>query len=479
MTHKRDEILKLSPHVVMQEVGREYVVYHSLFGHPTRMNAESVQVLRLFSNPRSATALKREYSIEDLDRWVQTFRRKHFLVAETADEREEIRTIVQRECGNIAHGRRFRSLGLVLHEACNFNCTYCISMKMMAASGRSFPKPRRMTLEVAQQAIDATAAYCRSKGKRKLEVYFGGSEPLLNWQVLQRTISYCLERYGTWFDFTFSLNTNASLMTPERAEFLTKHHAIVTTSLDGLEQANDIVRRSASGKGTFRRIMTGWENMKEAGTNVEWFCLTLTDANFDAVNEAFFDFLSERRITTCSIEPDIITPLRREPDDIAAALVRFKRMGLARGITVGGMWDKPFKNMFQTKILKHLFSCSVFTGRGFCVLPNGDLVSCIYSGEKLGSLRDFHSFFASPRYLECMQSHAIGAIPACQGCEIEGQCIGGCALSAEFDQYHDSTRAFEYRCAVYRSVTRQLLASHMSDGSMKRATSHIGGGEPR
>ncbi len=464
MAHSGDEILKLSPNVVIQEVGREYAVYHSLYGHPTRMNAESVRVLRLFSDPRSVTSLQREYSIEDLDHWVQAFRKKPFLVALTADEREEIRTIVQRECGNIACGRRFRSLGLVLHESCNFDCTYCISKKMMAASGRSFPKPRRMTLEVAQQAVDAVAAYCRSKGKRKLEVYFGGSEPLLNWQVLQRTIGYCLERYGTWFDFIFSMNTNASLMTPERAEFLTNHHVIVTTSLDGLERVNDTVRRSASGKGTFRRIMTGWENLKNAGTNIEWFCLTLTDDNFDAVNEDFFDFLSERGIIICSIEPDIITPLRREPDDIAAALVRFKRMGSARGITVGGMWDKPFKNMFRTDILKHLFSCSVFTGRGFCVLPNGDLVSCIYSGEKLGTISDFRSFFASPRYLESMQSHALGAIPACQGCEIEGQCIGGCALSAEFDQYHGSTRAFEYRCSVYRSVTRQLLALHVGDG---------------
>ena len=449
-----------SPNLIAIPVGRGYLVYNSLEGGPVVLNEEGYSVLALFGVARSLKEVRKDFTITGLGRWVKKMVDWKFLIQEGADERVYFHRKTERAIKRIARGQHLISLGLVLDEACNFNCSYCVSKKLIVASGRSASGMSRMTWEVAQKSLDSFFAYARDCGHKKLEIYFGGSEPLLNWSVLQKTIEYCHSKYNPEFGFRFSMNTNASLITQERAVFLANNRVTVTSSLDGPEVANDAVRTGNSNKDTFTRIIAGWDHLGDNKRRVEWFCLTLTDDNIDAIDESFFDFLASRKIRSCSFEPDLINPLKRDPEELVSCLLRFKEWGEVRKITVGGLWCKPFQNMFSRSNKPNLFNCSAFTGRGISVLPSGEVVLCTYSATKIGAVEDLKAVFKSRAFMELLTSRAVGNIEECHGCEIEGLCMGGCYLTPEYCSLIGSDNAFRYRCALYKIATRRLL--HMA-----------------
>jgi len=451
-----------SPHLVVLQQGEEHVVYHALLGYPTVVNEQGLEVLELFTTPISITGLRERRSIAGLRRWVRTFAESHFLVRRGTNERAALARTVQRTLARIARGKELTGLGLILSEACNFDCGYCVSKQILRASGRSGKAFQRMSWPVAQRAIDAFLRYAKEQKHREVEIHFGGSEPLLNWSVLQQCIQYCIEAYGSAFAFRFSANSNGSLIDAERARYLAQHRVTITTSLDGLKETNDVSRTHASGRGTFDETIAGWDHLGNVRMPVRAFSVTLTDKNIDAIDEAFFDFLTSRRIRSVTIEPDLITPLAHSPEEVVAALLRFRAMGQARGVEVVGMWNRPFKNMFPSSDRLNVFNCSAFTGRGVSVLPSGAIVSCAYSVEKIGTIDDFEGMFRSPAFQSLTASRATGSIEACRGCEIEGLCRGGCYLTPVYGEHSGTQAGFNYRCDVYKLATRALL--HESAG---------------
>lgn len=446
-----------SPHLVVIKYDLGYVVYHSLFGYPTVINASGFRVLNLFRKPHCPMDIKKRYEVQGLNRWLRTFVDQRFLIREDTNERTILERTVGKAIRRITQGKRLASLGLILDESCNFSCSYCVSRKLIQVSKRSNPKTKRMSWAVAQHAIDTFVTLARKKGRQKLEIYLGGSEPLLNWRVFQCAIKYCKNKYGNEFKFRFSTNTNASLINTDRAAFLAHHQVTITSSLDGPKPVNDTIRKFHSGKGTFTRIVSGWDHLGTKGRYVKWFCLTLTDQNIESINEKFFDFLASRRIVSCSFEPDLICSLTHTPKQVVAALLRFKKWGESRSINVGGLWCKPFKNLFPTNRQSNLFNCSAFTGRGTSVLPSGEIVPCSYSATKLGTINDLETIFQTKQFQAFIATRAVGNIEACRGCEIEGQCMGGCYLTTEYGSHTGSQNAFTYRCEIYKRATRSLL----------------------
>ncbi len=446
-----------SKFLVSQPSANGTIAYHALYGRPELLNAESMAFLQLFTAPRTLESVRQECSIEDDTRWLNHFLRRHFLHRADIDERKSFQASVARAVKASMRPSEFMSLGLVLDEGCNFDCSHCVAKKLLKATNRSAPAYRRMSWPMAKKAIDTFIVLMRQRRRDRVEVFFGGSEPFLNWSVFERAVLYCHEQYGQEFTFTFFCNSNASLINPERASFLVQHGVTVSTSLDGLPDTNDLSRVTATGRGTYRRIIRGWNNLGRAGQPVQWCSLTLTDKNIDRIDESFFDWLVERKITACTFENDLIAPLLKTPEELVEVLMRFKTWGDQRKISVGGLWDKPFRNLFEPLLRNRLFSCSAFSGQGTTVLPNGDLVLCVYSATKLGTIADFERLPLTAPFQKVAGEQSVGNIPECQGCEIEGQCMGGCYLTPEYGRATHSDLAFKYRCNVLRGATRALL----------------------
>jgi sulfatase maturation enzyme AslB (radical SAM superfamily) len=403
--NKKEILLVKSPHLILKKDGKNTIAFNSLFGFPTVLNEPSVKLINLFSQPRTTREIEQEYKITALKKWIDFFFESRFLIPADLNEREEISQKVSKGIKKITSGKNLESLGLILDTKCNLDCSYCLAKKVNEASRGICEKNSRMLWPLAQKTIDGFLSLVT---KNKVEIYFGGGEAFLNWELMKKIISYCVNKFGDRHQFSFSTNTNATLITPSRAKFLGKHKVIVTTSLDGPLETNDSVRYYHSGHGAYKDILTGWDNLTKFSKKVEWFCLTLTDGNINGIKEEFFDFLVQKNIKSCSFEPDLIVPLKTPPEELVAKLFQFKRWALERKITLGGMWDKPIKNMFEEEIEKRMFGCSALTGRGITVLPSGEIVPCSYSKIKIGTAEKIPDAIHSLEYLSLISSKAIG-----------------------------------------------------------------------
>ena len=464
-------VLVRSAHLVTTTHDANHVVHHALLGNPNVIDDETLALLNAFETPTSVGTVRAQRSSRNFLRRVRTFTDAGFLVRRGTDERAAIRRRVQLTLNRARRGENLMALGLILAEACNFGCDFCLARKLAETSGRQ-TTVRKMPWPVAQVAIDALVVAARAHGHKTVEIYFGGREPLLNWEVLQRSIEYALDTYGKSLTIRFSTNTNCSLITKERARFIAKHRILVTTSLDGLAEANDSVRTHVSGRGTFAEIIAGWDHLARVRRPIRMISLTLTEGNIDRIDGSYFDFLASRGIRTCTVEPDLIASLHRSPADVVDVLFRLRALGHDRGITVTGMWEKPFNAMIPSPKPKYhnTFACNAFSGTGLNVLPSGAITACSYSAQQVGTLEAFPSVLSSDGYTKLAASRAVGNIEACIGCEIEGVCRGGCYLTHEYGENTGSSAGVHYRCEIYRLATRALLLEAASDNASDNST---------
>ena len=136
-----------------------------------------------------------------------------------------------------------KAVCLHVAHSCNLRCRYCFADEgAYKGSGKAI-----MSYETAVKAIEFLIA--NSGTRKNLEVDFFGGEPLLNWDVVKKTVEYGLVR-GKECDknFRFTLTTNGILLDDEVIEFSNKYMSNVVLSLDGRPEINDKMRVTPNGK---------------------------------------------------------------------------------------------------------------------------------------------------------------------------------------------------------------------------------------
>lgn len=143
-----------------------------------------------------------------------------------------------------------RHLTLNVAHACNLGCSYCY-----AAQGRFLGKSDRSPLmdeHVACASVDALLGE-NTNAQGKLFIDFFGGEPLLNFAVIRKTIQHVEEKQ--WGPrISFSVSTNAILLTEVIFEYFHRHHVALYVSVDGDKPLHDLYRRTTGGEGSYERV---------------------------------------------------------------------------------------------------------------------------------------------------------------------------------------------------------------------------------
>lgn len=137
-----------------------------------------------------------------------------------------------------------RKLHLVLTARCNLSCSYCYQNAKTA---------RRMSWPTLRRALDLGLA---SRAEAIEFVFFGG-EPLLEFPLMQRSVTYVNEHRRPDLRVSYGLVTNGTLLTDEVASFLDRHSVDTQLSFDGTPEVQD-----ARGRGTFRVLDARLEDLK-------------------------------------------------------------------------------------------------------------------------------------------------------------------------------------------------------------------------
>ena len=128
---------------------------------------------------------------------------------------------------------------LVTTLRCNQRCEYC---QVSCEGDESIQFD--MKIETAKKIVDTI--FCSPSKSIKIE--FQGGEPTLNWNIIPFVIEYAKEInkiHKKHLDFVVCSNLTA--ISEEKFEYLAKHGAFVSTSLDGPEYLHDTCRKQRLG----------------------------------------------------------------------------------------------------------------------------------------------------------------------------------------------------------------------------------------
>lgn len=153
-----------------------------------------------------------------------------------------------------------RNLVLSLTGTCNYACKYCY------ASGH--PK-ESMPVETALKAVDMAG-----KIGQPFILQFTGGEPLLAFSVIQAVI----ERVETkQYNAVLQLQTNASLITEDIADYLKAHKVAIGVSLDGRPRVNDSLRIMKNGNSASRATIRGIRILASRNIPIGLTCVVTAD----------------------------------------------------------------------------------------------------------------------------------------------------------------------------------------------------------
>jgi uncharacterized protein len=334
--------------------------------------------------------------------------RHHFLVADEEDER---RLLFERNRLANARGDRVE-LTLMLHEECNFRCTYCFE-------------------DFKNQKMDATrieelAAFVdeRLPDRGALSVHFYGGEPLLAWDSLVAAVETFERLAGAkQGQFSFYVTTNGSLLTRERARYLAGHGAAhVKITLDGPRDVHDARRPRKGGHSSFDAVLAG---VRAALAELPVLLRINVDAaNIDRLGELLDVLEAEggphRQRLRLDLNPvfDKDTGRLREGADHARITVLLHD-ALDRGFAV-----------YIPPLLRTRY-CKFNSANSYLVDTAGELYLCSALPEfRVGKLRSGSVDLLAPERTAAVHARFREMKDVCVDCRLLPLCGGGCTMLA-------------------------------------------------
>ncbi len=325
-----------------------------------------------------------------------------------------------------------KSLCLHVAHDCNLRCKYCF------ADTGEFEGARMLMSEgTAKQAIDFLIA--NSKNRKNLELDFFGGEPLMNFDVVKKTVEYGREQAKAHDKLiNFTITTNGINLNTEIADYINENMFNVVISLDGRREVHDFMRPTANNKPSYDLIIEKAKRLISTRKGEYYIRGTFTAKNLDfasdvlALYNAGFKHISIEPVVLGENEPFALTNehLPRIYDEYE----RLSNMIIANKLSGGDLNFFHFSVDFSHGpcLKRRIKGC----GAGFeyvAVAPNGDVYPC-------------HQFVGNEDFImgnvgqgtkvnkemqkEFMKCNVLTK-QKCLDCFAKYFCSGGCAANAQ------------------------------------------------
>jgi len=360
-----------------------------------------------------------------------------------------------------------KAVCLHVAHSCNLRCRYCFADEgAYKGSGKAI-----MSYETAVKAIEFLIA--NSGTRKNLEVDFFGGEPLLNWDVVKKTVEYGLVR-GKECDknFRFTLTTNGILLDDEVIEFSNKYMSNVVLSLDGRPEINDKMRVTPNGKGSYDLIVPGFKKLAESrNQNAYYIRGTYTGSNLDFFEDIIhmadmgFKELSMEPVVTddnavYAIKKENLPQIYEQYEKLAIEMLARKKNG------------NPF-NFYHYNIdlnggpciVKRVSGCGVGT-EYVAITPDGDIYPCHqFVGDDEYRLGNVDCGIQNEAIIDKFRNCNIYSHDECKNCFAKLFCSGGCSANA----YHmtgDITGVYGLGCDLHRKRIECALMMKVAEADI-------------
>ncbi len=349
----------------------------------------------------------------------------------------EDKPIIKALCLNIAHD-------------CNLRCKYCF-----AGQGGYGQWRMLMSFDVARRAVDFLIAH--SGPRQHCELDFFGGEPLMNWHVIQQTVSYIRQQEKKHNKIIkLSLTTNGMLLDEEKVRYLTENHIALILSLDGRREMHDRMRPDVNGNGTYDRILKNLQYCVAHRDGEEYYVRgTYTRHNLDFTTDVLD--MVDKGFPALSMEPVVGDPSEEytiQKEDLPEICAEYEK--LAKVFIAREEEGRPFfyfhfnMDLWRGPCLpKRLRGCGA--GHEYlAVVPNGDIYPCHQfvgrDGYVIGNV--FEGLKNMKMMREFRENHVFTK-PTCVDCWARFFCSGGCHANNEM-YAGDIRKPFDITCEIQK-----------------------------
>lgn len=342
-----------------------------------------------------------------------------------------------------------KALCLHVSHDCNLRCKYCF-----ADEGAYHSVRETMSFEVAKSAIDFLL---ENSGNRKvLEVDFFGGEPLMNFDVVKRTVYYAkaeAEKRGKRFLFTTT--TNGLLLDDETIRFFNEEMENVVLSLDGRKEVHDAVRKTVNGKGSFDAVIEKIKKFVRCRGDKHYYVRgTFTAKNLDFSKDVLF--LADEGFDSISVEPVVtdipelqireehLPQIEREYEALCDEYVKREAEGK-------GFYFFHFNIDLEGGpcLSKRVSACGA-GNEYFSVVPNGDIYPCHqFAGDRKWRMGNVTEGRLDGDIRKQFAQSCLFTRKKCGDCFAKFICSGGCNAN----NYHyngDIDTPYETTCAMMK-----------------------------
>jgi uncharacterized protein len=340
-------------------------------------------------------------------------------------------------------------LWLGIAHCCNLNCSYCFANKEnYLKDGKNL-----MNYDTAKKAIDFLL---EKRGNRtELAIIFFGGEPLLNFDIILKVMSYVREKEDQLgIKFSFGLTTNGTLLTQEKYELI-KERVGIMISIDGTKELHDKYRRTKDNRPSWDQIMSNLDDMNEYKKKFD-IRVTITEDTLDLV-EIFKNLYARgfKNIFCSEVVPNNSSGKSFENFDIR--LLKSMHEGLAEYLI-----DKHDPNDgIGPNTLKHLMESIYFgynkyyccsTGlTGLYITPTGDIYPCgrLITEDKRFKIGNIHNELFDKKIIEQIAENHIFNKNRCKKCWAKHICGGQCYCDC-FESTGDIFEPSRIFCAIQK-----------------------------
>lgn len=363
--------------------------------------------------------------------------------------------------------RSFHLLTKPTGAICNLDCEYCFFL----SKEELYPdSPFRMTDEVLRNYLAGLLAAHQTP---EVTVAWQGGEPtMMGLEFFRRTVELVAELKRPDQRVEHTMQTNATLINDEWAQFLAAHGFLVGVSVDGPREIHDTYRVDKGGKPTFDRVMRGLDALKARG--VRWNALTTVhQANEDRGLEVYRFLRDDLGADFIQFIPIVERP---SPGGIPIGTDVTERSASPGGygtflVDVFDEWirhdvGRVFVQMFDSTLASfvgvpgsmcvHSETC----GTALALEHNGDLYSCDHFVEPdylLGNITTtpMLEMVGSAQQREFGNAKRDTLPQYCRSCDVRFACHGGCPKD-RFTTTPDGEPGLHYLCPSYLEFFRHV-----------------------
>lgn len=354
---------------------------------------------------------------------------------------------------------------------CNLRCVYCY-----ANAGEIHGKV--MDIEVAKSAVDFVIKNAVINDEKLVGLVFhGGGEPFLprNMNLVKETVNYFREQTSSRGLLSDVVATTNGCMDNPTLDWIISNFNKLNVSIDGPEDIQNKQRPLFGGEPSYPSVTRTISELESKG--IEYSLRgTITKDSVNRMVEIIEFFSSISNTPQFTLEPlfecgRCKTSRAEAPSQ--ADFIKYLILAKERAKELG-------KNVnYSASIVEGVYDCfcsSVDKGF-FCVLPDGNVSSCLEVCRTSDPKADM---FITGRYdsaskqfvfyedrINRLRKRNVDNIPNCQDCFAKYQCAGDCPSKcySQTGSLFDTTK--NPRCDMTRGIIKDILLNKLKGGEIQ------------